>query len=208
MVKNAVTGALSETELQLIQGHFNFTEGNEKPLALWVIGRPAAGKTTVASLLRDTLRWRGHRTELVDGEHIRSILGGFYGFSPTERAAVFKKYVDLNQIFQDRGIIPVTATVGGSAECREMVLDNLENPKFIYLACSPEVAMRRDQKGLYARAWSGELDHFTDIHLLFSQPIDCEMEFNSAVLNPLEIVTAIMAHLDANKLLRTVEGKA
>jgi len=198
------TGALTEVELQLIGEHFDFSQGNEKPLALWIIGRPAAGKTTVASLLQDVLRWRGHRAELVDGERVRSALGGFYGFSPSDRVAVFKKYIDLNQILQNRGIIPVTATVGGSIGGRELVRDNLENAEFIYLACPSSVAARRDKKGLYARAWAGKLNHFAGIHLLFQSPPWCAMELDSARLDPLEIVTRIMAYLDANKLLRTI----
>jgi len=179
-----VTGAL-----------FDFSEGKERPLAIWVIGRPASGKTTVATLLRNVLRWKGHRAELVDGECIRAILGGFYGFSPDERLAVFKKYVDLNQIFQDRGIIPVTATVGGSAECREIARSNLVNARFVYLNCPIEVAAQRDQKRLYARVAAGELDHFADTNLLFSAQVECDMEFDSAELNPLEIVIGIMEHL-------------
>jgi len=200
-VKMKCTGALTETELQLIADHFDFFRGSEKPLALWVIGRPASGKTTVATLLRDSLRWKGHRTELVDGEHIRSILGGFYGFSPDERLAVFKKYVDLNQILQDRGIIPVTATVGGSVKCREIVRHNLVNAQFVYLNCPVEMAASRDQKGLYARVAAGELGHFVNMNLLFSAPIECEMEFDSAKLNPTEIVTEIVEYLSRAGLL-------
>lgn len=192
---NDVAGALTPTELDLIQKHFDLSEGNERPLAVWVIGRPASGKTTVASLLRDALCWEGHRAEFVNGDYIRLILGGFYGFSPEERLAVFRKYVDLNQILQDRGIIPVTATVGGSAECRNIVRNNLDNAKFVYLNCPVEVAIRRDQKGLYARVAAGELGDFVDMNQLFSAQIECEMEFDSAELNPLEIVTGIMEYL-------------
>lgn len=207
MVKSTVAGALSESELQLIREHLDFTRGDEKPLALWVIGRPASGKTTVASLLLDVLRWRGHRAELVDGEQIRSILGGFYGFSPADRKAVFKKYVGLNQILQDKGAIPVTATVGGCVECRNLVRNNLENAKFVYLACPPSVAALRDRKGIYARAQSGELEHFVGIDLLFQSPPVCEMELDSAELDPLESVTKIMGYLDANGLLRTAKDQ-
>jgi len=192
---NVVAGALTPTELGLIQRHFDLSEGDERPLAIWVIGRPAAGKTTVASLLRATLRWAGHRAELVDGEEIRSILGGFYGFSPEERLAVLKKYVDLNRIFQDRGVIPVTATVGASAECREIARANLENVKIVYLNCPVEVAAQRDQKGLYARVRAGELGDFIDMDSLFSVPVECDMEFDSAIQNPLEIVAEIMKNL-------------
>jgi len=99
-------------------------------------------------------------------------------------------------MLQDRGIIPVTATVGESAECRKLVRDNLENPKFIYLACPPDVAAQRDRKGLYTRIWSGELEHFANPQLLFQSSVDCEMELDSAKLDPLEIVVEIMAYLD------------
>lgn len=44
---------LSELEIELIKEKYDFSKGMENPLALWVIGRPAAGKTTIATLLHD-----------------------------------------------------------------------------------------------------------------------------------------------------------
>lgn len=197
---------LSEAEIRLVAEYFNLSEGNEHPLALWIIGRPAAGKTTTASLLQDVLRRAGYRVELVDGEAVRSILDGAYGFSVTDRLAVFKKYVHLNQILQSRGIIPLTATIGGLREFRDIVRSHLKNPRFIYLDCPFDVAAQRDQKGHYDKALAGELKNFFGVDIPFEPPIECEMRIDSATLKPSEIVARIMEYLNHVGLLRKISG--
>jgi len=206
MEGNDMYDGLSEAEIQSVAEHFDLSEGNERPLALWIIGRPAAGKTTTASLLKDVLRRAGYRVELVDGEAVRSILDGAHGFSVADRLAVFKKYVHLNQILQGRGVIPLTATIGGFREFRDIVRSNLKNPRFIYLDCPFDVAAQRDKKENYARALAGELKNFFGVDIPFEAVIECEMRIDSAILKPTEIVARIMEHLNHVGLLRKISG--
>jgi len=52
---------------------------------------------------------------------------------------------------------------------------------------------------------AGELGYFVNMDLLFATQPECEMEFDSVELNPLEIVIKIMAYLDFHHRLRKVE---
>lgn len=193
---------LTDTEITGVEKYFDLSEGRERPLALWLIGRPAAGKTTIATLLHNALRERGHRVELVDGETVRSILAGAFGFTADDRLAVFNKYVHVSRILQSRGILPITATIGGFRKFRDIVRNNLQDPRIIYLDCPFEVAAARDQKGHYARALAGELKNFFDVDIPFELPRGYEMKIDSASLKPPEIVRRILEHFDQAGLLR------
>lgn len=195
---------LNENQLRSIGRHFDLTKGEEPPLSLWIIGRPAAGKTTAAIMLRDVLIRTGHRVELVDGENVRSIYNGDYGFSVADRLAHLKNLIHLNQVLQERDIIPITATIGGLHTFRDMVRKNLKNPRLIYLDCPFEVAAERDNKGNYAKALAGKLKDFFGIDIPFQPPVECEMRINSASLKPSEITSSIMEHLYQTALLRRI----
>jgi len=183
---------LNETEINLISENYDLSAGDEAPLAIWLIGRPAAGKTITAMFLRDVLRQTGHRVELIDGDIARSVLNGSMGYSADDRLIAFKKYVHMNRLFQSRGIIPITATIGGFRQFREIVRNNLENPRFIYLDCPFEDAARRDQKGNYAKALAGELRNFFGVDITYEVPINYDIKIDSVQMKPQEIVRHIV----------------
>ena len=196
--------ALTEAEIRLVSEYFDLSCGGEPPLAIWVIGRPAAGKTTVATLLYDILRRAGHRVEIIDGDLVRSVLNGSQGYSQNDRLSVFKKYVDINHLLQKRGIIPITATIGGFRQFRKIARKNLQNPRFIYLDCPMEVAAGRDQKGHYARALAGEIKDFFGVDIPYEVPDRCELRIDSAKMTPIEIVAGIVEHVNRVGLLRKI----
>lgn len=191
---------LTEDEIALVGKHFDLTMGHEPPLALWIIGRPAAGKTSTATILKNVLRESGHRVELIDGDAVRSFLNGF-GYSVTDRSTVFEKYILLNKLFQERGILPITATIAGFRQFRDMVRDHLKNPRFIYLDCPFDVAAQRDQKGFYSKALAGQLKNFFDVDIPFETPHNYEMKIDSSTLKPHTIVTKIIEHFYKSGIL-------
>jgi adenylylsulfate kinase-like enzyme len=195
---------LDKNEIQLVSKYFDLTEGSEPLLSLWIVGRPASGKTTIATLLHHTLSQAGYRVELVDGDVMRSMLSEVDSFSAADRLSVFKKYVYINRFLQCRGIIPITATIGGLSEYADIVRKNLKNPRFIHLDCPIDVAARRDQKGHYSKALAGKLENFIGIDIPYEPPTECEMVIDSAGLKPTVIAANILEHLGAKGLLREI----
>lgn len=191
-----MVGALNESEMRMLENHFNFSKGFEEPLSIWVIGRPASGKTTISTSLHAVLKRAGYRVELLDGDVLRSVLDGYLGYSSDDRLTAFKKYVHINQLMQQRGIIPMTATICGFRLFREIVRDNLKNPRFIYLDCPFNVAAQRDQKGHYSKALAGQIKNFFDVDVPFEVPIQYDIKIDSARFKPSEIVRRIVEHFD------------
>ena len=52
---------------------------------LWFTGYSGAGKSTIANVVVDELRKRGHRVELLDGDEVREHLSKGLGFSKDDR---------------------------------------------------------------------------------------------------------------------------
>ena len=187
---------LRDAEASRISEYFDLSPGNERPFAIWVIGRPGAGKTTTATLLRDRLRHMGRNVGLVDGEAMRALFDGALGHSESDRLIAFNRLVCVNRLLQSQGIIPITATIAGFNRFREIARSEIDNIRFIFLECPFEVAAQRDQKGIYSKALEGKIKDFYGVDLSFESPAryECELKINSAILKPLEIVAKIVKH--------------
>ncbi|HSL68582.1 MAG TPA: adenylyl-sulfate kinase, partial [Actinomycetota bacterium] len=57
----------------------------DRGFCVWFTGLSGAGKSTIAELLVPTLRQRGHRVELLDGDVVRTHLSKGLGFSKEDR---------------------------------------------------------------------------------------------------------------------------
>ena len=198
---------LNEKEIKLIYENFNLSDGTESELSFWIIGRPAAGKTTIATMLCEYLKLHNHHVELIDGDAIRSILNGCSGYSPIDRLSVFKKYISINQLFQERGIIPVTATVCGFKEFRSIVRAEVKKPIMIYLDCNFETAAQRDQKGTYAKAIEGKVNNFFGVDIEYEIPEKYDLKIDSGQYNPKEIIQMIIDFINNSGCLDTNKQK-
>ena len=199
--KLLVSESLSQTDVDLMQEHFDLTPGDEPSLSIWIIGRPAAGKTTTGNLLLHTMRRAGHRVELVDGESVRQIFGGTLGHSRDDRSVALERFIAINQMLQSRSIIPKSATIMGLRAHRETARQCLDHARFFFLDCPFKVAVERDQKGLYAQALAGEIKNFPGVDLDFECPIHSHMRIDSSTLSPDESVVQIMDYLSAKGVL-------
>jgi|ETNmetMinimDraft_13_1059891.scaffolds.fasta_scaffold47087_2 adenylylsulfate kinase-like enzyme len=190
-----------KVDIGRIKEHFDLTPGNEPPLSIWIIGRPAAGKTTTAEMLQHVVRQAGYRVELVDGEVVRAIFDGKLGHSRDDRLIALDRLIHVNRFLQSHGIIPITATIMGLRQTREILLRDLDNARLVFLDCPFDVAADRDQKGLYAKALAGEIRNFPGVDLPFESPTRYDMRIDSAKLSPGEIVAKIVQHFQQDGLL-------
>src|SRR5262249_37846779 len=71
----------------------------------------------------------------------------------------------------------------------------------VFVDCSLEEAMRRDTKGLYARALRGELPNFTGISDPYEPPIHAEVTVHTDRERVENSVSRILAYLEKNGLV-------
>lgn len=146
-----------------------------KMFTLWFMGRPAAGKSTIASRVENRLVERGYPIENLDGDEIRKHLHPDLGFSREDRrtnnrrTAYIAKLLNRNDIPVIVGMI--TPFRDAQQQARGIVEDEGEFI-LIYVKCSVEAAKERDPKGLYERARKGKVKKFTGINHPFQEPLN------------------------------------
>jgi len=166
---------------------------------LWFMGRPSAGKSTLASRVENRLVEAGYPIENLDGDDIRKHLHPDLGFSREDRrtnnrrTAYIAKLLNRNDIPVIVGMI--TPFRDSQQQARNIIEDEGEFV-LIYVKCSVESAEERDPKGLYQQARDGKIEKFTGINHPFQEPISPEIIVDTEEQSTDGCVSHILSQLD------------
>ena len=71
----------------------------------------------------------------------------------------------------------------------------------MFVKASVEECARRDTKGLYAKAFAGEIKGFTGVDDPYEEPADAEVVIDTEAQTPEESAATILAELEALGLI-------
>lgn len=173
-------------------------QNGHRALVVWFTGLSGSGKSTLASALEKRLFERGCRTFILDGDNVRSGLNSDLDFSDTARRENIRRIAELAKLMSDAGNITLSAFISPFREERELVKQKAgaENYVEVYVNTPLEECERRDVKGLYAKARSGEISNFTGISSPFEAPEDPDVLVPTHQLSVEEGVDKIMKVLE------------
>jgi len=140
---------------------------------LWFMGRPAAGKSTIANQIEVYLRGENIPVENLDGDEIRKNLHPDLGFSREDRLINNKRTAFISRLLNRNGIGTVVGMITPFRDAQTQAREIIEpDGKFvlIYVKCSVEEAAHRDPKNLYEDAKKGNIEKFTGINHPFQEP--------------------------------------
>jgi adenylylsulfate kinase len=145
--------------------------GGAPGFTLWFTGLSGAGKSTLAQGVRDVLVARGRRVEILDGDEVRTNLSKGLGFSKEDRDTNIRRIGYVARLLSRNGVVVITAAISPYREVRDEVRRSHEAP-FVeaFVDCSIDELVRRDAKGLYAKALRGELPNFTGVSDPYEPP--------------------------------------
>ena len=141
---------------------------------VWFTGLPASGKSTVAVAVERALVESGRVAYLLDGDNLRHGLSDDLGFSPGDRTENIRRVGHLTRLLADAGVVALASLVSPLKSDRETAraLNDAAKLPFIevHIATSLAECEKRDPKGLYARARSGELKGLTGVDAPYEPP--------------------------------------
>ncbi len=166
---------------------------------LWFTGLSAAGKTTVGSLVATELEERGHTVEVLDGDVIRTHLSQGLGYSKEDRDTNVARIGWVASRLARAGAAVIVSAISPYEEARRRARSLVEETApfvEIHVATAVEVCAERDPKGLYAKARSGEIQHFTGISDPYEEPQDPELRLDTAGREPGDSAASVLARLE------------
>jgi len=193
IVKNKSLVSLEEREKLL----------NQKGATLWLTGLSGSGKSTIARHLERRFIDMGHVCTVLDGDNVRHGLNRDLGFSMEDRAENIRRVAEVARLFNEAGIIVITAfispTIKNRQEARAIIdggsIGNTSRFIEIFLDVPLEVCEKRDPKGLYKKARTGEIQQFTGISSPYEPPKNPEITLATADMPVDAAVNAIIAKL-------------
>ncbi len=141
---------------------------------LWFMGRPAAGKSTLASRVETRLLERGYPIENLDGDDVRSHLHPDLGFSREDRRTNNRRTAYIAGLLNKNEIPVIVGMITPFRDAQKQAREIIENEgefMLVYVKCSLEAAEQRDPKGLYDEAREGAVEKFTGISHPFQPPL-------------------------------------
>lgn len=142
-------------------------------IVAWLTGLPGSGKTTLATRAADVLREKGYRVEVLDGDWVRNTINVGAGFTRDEREKHLLRVAWIARLLARNNVIVLCSFVSPYRDVRRRIREIIsqEVPFYeIWVKCSVEDCIKRDPKGLYAKALRGEIKHMTGIDDPYEPP--------------------------------------
>lgn len=149
---------------------------------LWFMGRPSAGKSTLASRVEDQLVEMGYSIEKLDGDEIRKYLHPDLGFSREDRRTNNRRTAYIAKLLNRNDIPVIVGMITPFRDSQEQARDIIEDEGdflLVYVKCSVKTAEDRDPKGLYEKAREGKIEKFTGVNHPFQEPLNPEIVVNT-----------------------------
>ncbi|WP_084509950.1 adenylyl-sulfate kinase [Haloplanus natans] len=173
---------------------------------IWFMGRPAAGKSTLAKRVENILREQGHHIENLDGDEIRKNLYPDLGFTREDRATNNRRTAFICKLLNRNDISVVTGMITPFRDAQQQAREIIESEGefvLVYVKCSVEEAARRDPKNLYQQAQEGNIENFTGVNHPFQEPHNPDIVVDSEAQSVDESVAYVLHRLEELGVLET-----
>jgi adenylylsulfate kinase len=154
------------------------SQHGHKAFLIWFTGLSGSGKSTLANLVEIALHNEGLSTYILDGDNIRQGINKDLSFIPKDRTENIRRIAEISNLMLDAGIIILAAFVSPYIKDREQVKQIVGSDNFIeiYVNTSLAECERRDVKGLYKKARSGEIKNMTGLSAPYEAPVSPSLE--------------------------------
>jgi adenylylsulfate kinase len=153
----------------------------QRSVVIWMVGLSGSGKSTIAKALEQDLYERGHLTQLLDGDNLRTGINNNLAFSEADRTENIRRSAEVSKLFLNCGIITICSFISPTKEIRQSAKNIIGEKDYfeVFVNCPFEICEQRDVKGLYKKARNGEIKNFTGLDAPFEAPENPSIELRT-----------------------------
>ena len=142
----------------------------ERGFTLWFTGLSGSGKTTISEIVEHELRERERSVEVLDGDIVRTNLSKGLTFSRDDRNVNVLRIGFVANLLTRNGVGVIVSAISPYKEARDQVRRRIVDFVEVFVDAPLEVCAERDVKGLYKKAFSGEIEQFTGVSDPYEPP--------------------------------------
>lgn len=136
---------------------------------IWIMGLAGSGKSTIGKELYKEIKKLIPNVIYLDGDELRDILG-FYGYDKQSRIEIAIKRSKIANFLSKQGIVVIVTTISLFNEIYEFNRKTIKNYIEVYIKCSINELIKRDQKGLYSAKNNGKINNIVGIDINPDKP--------------------------------------
>jgi bifunctional enzyme CysN/CysC len=139
----------------------------------------------------------GKHTVLLDGDNIRHGLNRDLGFTDADRVENIRRVAEVAKLMTDAGLIVLVSFISPFRAERQMARSLLPSGEFfeVFVDTPLAEAEKRDVKGLYKKARSGQLKNFTGVDSPYEAPENPEITIDTMKVDAAGAAELIVARL-------------
>ena len=145
----------------------------------------------------------GHHTMMLDGDNVRHGLNRDLGFTEADRVENIRRVGEVAKLMTEAGIIVLCSFISPYRAERDMVRKLVPEGDFIEVFVDTPIdeCMRRDPKGLYAKAKAGGIKNFTGIDAPYEAPETPEIHLSTAGSEPGRLADLVFENLSERGII-------
>jgi adenylylsulfate kinase len=171
-------------------------EQKERGFTLWFTGLSGAGKTTIAEIVEHELRERERRVEVLDGDIVRTNLSKGLGFGRDDRNINVLRIGFVANLLTRHGVAVIVSAISPYKEARDQVRRRIVDFVEVFVDAPLEVCAERDVKGLYQKAFAGEIPQFTGVSDPYEPPAAPDLTLKTDEEEPQESARKVIEKLE------------
>ena len=169
---------------------------DQEGFTVWFTGLSGSGKSTIAEMLYHEFQARGLKTEILDGDVVRTNLSKGLGFSKEDRDTNIMRIGFVANLLTRNGVAAICCPISPYKETRDANRELIGNFVEVYVhATIEELAEHRDPKGLYKKALAGEIKGFTGVDDPYEVPENPELVVDTMTETPEESLQNVLRTL-------------
>ena len=163
---------------------------------IWMTGLSGSGKTTIAKQVEEVMKAQDRPLAILDGDEVRRDLSSDLGFSAEDREKHNRRVIFVAKILARNGVNVVIPLISPYRKVREFAREQLPNFSEIWVRAPLAECIKRDPKGLYAKALRGEITNMTGLQDPYEEPLKPEMTIDTDKLPLAQCVSKVVAEID------------
>jgi bifunctional enzyme CysN/CysC len=175
----------------------------QRSAIVWFTGLSGAGKSTIANIVEQRLHAMGHHTMVLDGDNVRHGLNRDLGFTEADRVENIRRCGEVAKLMTEAGLIVLCSFISPYRAERIGVRNLVGEGEFIevFVDTPIEECMKRDTKGLYAKAKAGTIKNFTGFDAPYEVPEAPEIHLRTIDQTPDKMAERIITDLIARDIV-------
>ena len=180
---------------------------DQQGFTVWFTGLSGSGKSTIAEMLYHEFQARGLKTEILDGDVVRTNLSKGLGFSKEDRDTNIRRIGFVASLLARNNTVCMAAAISPYKAVRDEVRGLHGNFVEVFCTCSLNALAERDVKGLYKKAMAGEIKGFTGVDDPYEAPEHAEITVDSEHESIEESTDKIVRYLELKGLIPAAPGE-